>query len=404
MRDRKGRTGGVGSAGRKQVAVFKVDWLPGSETFIRNQIKYLHEWTAIPFGFVKCESPLADPSDVMIRSWLPIRLERVLTQFFNFSPAVRNFLIERSPDVVHVHFLTQARGVARISTRLGIPVVVTCHGQDVLDAPRAKGLRGVMMRRAYRSLGRDVTTFVAVSEFIRDRLIELGFPAEKIVLSYVGIDTSKELQRVEPTSDLLYVGRLIRRKGALDALEAAARAQVALGRTVTMTIVGSGELRPEIEQRARELGVDARFTGLLSPREVWTEMQSAAAFIHPAHSEGFGLVYLEASLAALPVIAYADSGALEAVEDGVTGRLTRCGDIDSLADAVRAVLQQAADGRRMGLAGRERVFASFDVEHLTRDLERIYDFVAMAGSSRPSLSSIISYNTTCSMGGTSDWR
>ena len=74
----------------------------------------------------------------------------------------------------------------------------------------------------------------------------------------------------------------------------------------------------------------------------------------PLAGEGFGIVLLEAAAMSLPVVAGAAGGALDAVEDGVTGLLVDPEDPAALADALIALLENPARARAMGRAGAER--------------------------------------------------
>lgn len=111
------------------------------------------------------------------------------------------------------------------------------------------------------------------------------------------------------------------------------------------TIVGDGELRPELEALTRTLGLADRvtFTGFLSQPAMQELLLRADLFILPttatSHAyEGFGLVYLEANACGCPVLAARIGGAVEAVDEGSTGFFIDTVSPDSLATALRRFL------------------------------------------------------------------
>jgi phosphatidylinositol alpha-1,6-mannosyltransferase len=154
---------------------------------------------------------------------------------------------------------------------------------------------------------------------------------------------------------------------------------------VRWVVVGDGPLRPELEALANMHGVRDRvhFTGQVpdADRDAW--FHCANVFAMPARTpaegagEGFGIVYLEANLSGLPVVAGAIGGALDAVVDGVTGVLVEPTDHVAVADAVIDLLRDPERARALGHAGAERARRDFGwpaiavrVEALLRSLVR----------------------------------
>ena len=89
--------------------------------------------------------------------------------------------------------------------------------------------------------------------------------------------------------------------------------------------------------------------------------------------EPFGLVLVEAMAAGKPVVATAQGGPLEIVEEGITGFLVPPGDAEALAGALGKLLADEGLGRRMGEAGRQRAWERFSVERMVRELEEVYE-------------------------------
>ena len=168
------------------------------------------------------------------------------------------------------------------------------------------------------------------------------------------------------TGPVLFVGRLVERKGVAHLIEAMAR----LGQGdegPRLEIVGDGPERPRLEALARRLGVANRvaFRGKIAPDELQASYARAAVCVLPSvldargDTEGLGVVLLEAMNHATPVIASRVGGIPDIVEDGVSGLLVPPGDADALAAAVRRVRDDPALARRLGEAGRRRLRERF---------------------------------------------
>ena len=98
-------------------------------------------------------------------------------------------------------------------------------------------------------------------------------------------------------------------------------------------------------------------------------------FALPSRGEGFGFVYLEAKAYGKPVIGGAHGGALDVIEDGVTGLLVPHGDIERLSLAIESLLGDPARAREMGARGRDRLVTAFSFEQFQSRLTHLLDDV-----------------------------
>jgi glycosyltransferase involved in cell wall biosynthesis len=128
------------------------------------------------------------------------------------------------------------------------------------------------------------------------------------------------------------------------------------GCPVTLEVVGDGPERAALERLATHLGVGDRvsFTGFIDESDLAAHYRAAACYVHMTREETFGLSLIEASYCGLPVVAVAEGGPVDNVEDGVTGHLTESTP-EGLAAGVREVLWSADGGREMGAAGHQLV-------------------------------------------------
>jgi glycosyltransferase involved in cell wall biosynthesis len=260
---------------------------------------------------------------------------------------------------------------------------VTFHGYDATatdDWMRRESLRCRVFLRRRRALKRYGALFIAVSEFTRGKMLERGWPEEKIVVHYIGVDTAFFRPDPAVTRDpvVLFVGRLIEKKGATHLITAMRDVQARVPEA-ELVLIGHGSRRAQLERQASESGVRARFLGELPPEEVRGWMKRAQVLCAPSvtasngDSEGLPTVIVEAQAMGLPVVASISAGIPEIVADGVTGFLGREGDVTALTAQLLTVLDDSALRERMGGAGRARVLAHFDLHRQTARLEALYD-------------------------------
>lgn len=188
----------------------------------------------------------------------------------------------------------------------------------------------------------------------------------------------------EPT--VLFVGRLVARKGVANLLHAAAAA----ARPFRVEIVGFGPEEPALRRLAAELGIAERveFAGRVADGELASRYARADVFVLPAtvdergDTEGLGVVLLEALAQGVPVVATRLGGIPDVVLDGETGLLVEDGDVGALARAVERLLADPRLATRLAEAGARHVQERFSVEGVAAQLARLYRDAA-AGAAEP---------------------
>jgi glycosyltransferase involved in cell wall biosynthesis len=261
---------------------------------------------------------------------------------------------------VHSHFGTNSATVALLAHAIGGPSYsFTVHGPEEFDAPAALSLGDKMGHAAFT---------VAISSFGRSQLCRwvdhAHWPRLKVV--HCGIDPAKfpKPRQLEPGPPrLVCIGRFSEQKGQLVLIEAMARI-VAAHPKAHLTLIGDGEMRPQIEAaiRSHDLGGNITLTGWLSEDDVRAELNRAQALVMPSFAEGLPMVIMEAMAAGRPVIATYIAGIPELVQPGETGWLVPAGDTQALAQAVDALA--ACDPKtlmQMGEAGRARALERHDI-------------------------------------------
>ncbi len=186
---------------------------------------------------------------------------------------------------------------------------------------------------------------------------------------------------------LLTIARLIDRKGQDIVIRALPRVLREVPDLVYV-VAGKGDYRTALEALAGELGVASHvlFTGFVADEEVPDVYAAANAYVMLSREgeevgdiEGFGITYLEAAAAGLPVIAGDSGGTADAVENKVTGVLVDPVNVPAVEEAILGFLKNPGRARAMGEAGRSRVEREFSLSTRAAKLIR----VAQAAVSAP---------------------
>ncbi|WP_184562790.1 glycosyltransferase family 4 protein [Sulfitobacter undariae] len=261
----------------------------------------------------------------------------------------------------HAHFGTNAAAVAMLCHALGGPEYsFTVHGPEEYDAPRALSLGDKIAQSKFT---------VAITSYGRSQLSRWAGPAhwDKIKVVHCGVDTSHFPDPTPlPTGGPRFVaiGRFVEQKGQLLALDAMTQL-VTTQPNAHLTLIGDGEMRPEIEARIKNLGLSDHITltGWVDEARILAELQNAHALLMPSFAEGLPMVIMEAMAAGRLVIATYIAGIPELVQPGKTGWLVPAGDAAALADAMADMAQTTPETlAQMAQAGRARVLERHDVE------------------------------------------
>jgi glycosyltransferase involved in cell wall biosynthesis len=167
---------------------------------------------------------------------------------------------------------------------------------------------------------------------------------------------------------LLSVG-MMRTRDKLESYRVLAEALTLLkDRPWRALLVGDGPARVEVEALMAPLGERVRFAGAL-PHEALPALYAGAdLYLWPAINEAYGMAFLEAQAAGLPVVAGRSGGVAAVVADGVTGLLTQAGDAPAFASAVARLLAAPAERARLAAAAKDRIVAHHDERAAARAL------------------------------------
>jgi glycosyltransferase involved in cell wall biosynthesis len=365
------------------VVIYRNFLLQSSETFVRSQAEALRDFTPYYVG-LRLVKGLRLPEErtlIVNRGGLLGKIRDISTQLGGFSPNFIQRVGKLNPALIHAHFGQDGAMALPLVKDLRVPLVVTFHGFDitVTDEHAENSFRQGIYFRRREALKREAKLFIAVSDFIKEKLLEQGFPPDKILVHYIGVDT--ELFQPNPAVQrepvVLFVGRLVEKKGGEYLIRAMQTVQ-AVAPEVELVVIGDGLLRSSLEQLAQTSLKRYRFLGVQPPESVRDWMQRAKIFCVPSitaksgDSEGFGLVFAEAQAMGLPVVSFASGGIPEAVAHGETGFLAAERDSEKLGTYILRLLEEGELWQQFSQRGQERVRTLFNVHHQTRALESIY--------------------------------
>jgi len=282
-------------------------------------------------------------------------------------------VFRESPAIIHSGDLYPQGVIAMIIKKLlGIPYVVYCHGEEI---PKVDQYR--YQPRVRDRIYKNADAVIAASEYTRTNLLRLGVRNECIHTITPGVQackfkrgTSAESLRkkygLEGRIVVLTVARLISRKGHRIALHAFAKVCPEIPEAHYL-IVGTGPDEPLLRRLCQDLGIVDRvtFAGYIPDQLLPDIYNLADIMIMPNRQEdngdveGFGIVFLEANAAGKPVVGGRSGGAVEAIQNGVTGFLVDPDDLIEIAAVLKRLLLDRELRERLGAAGERRVRSDF---------------------------------------------
>ena len=244
-------------------------------------------------------------------------------------------------EILHCHSAYPCAYVAATFKRiLNIPFVVRPYGGDVL--PESRVCKHPRLQARVRATLAAADAVIAQGSFLREIILNLGVPEEKIHIINNGVDLhlfASGTAFPHPRPYMLGMGNLVRRKGFDLLIQAYAKAKPA---DVDLLIAGDGIERAKLESIVADLGLSSRvrFVGHVEGQTKVDVYRSAICLVCPSRSEPFSNVILESLASGLPVIATKVGGNEELVKHGEHGILIPGEDIGAMADAITSILRE----------------------------------------------------------------
>jgi len=349
---------------------FVYKWLNPSETFIYSQVKNAKRYTPVVLAaeVAQC-SPEAKVYSLNTA-------ERIAFRLFGTSKTMQNAIQREDIGILHSHFGIAGRAILGVKKRAGIPMVTSFYGYDCYSFPRKKP-------DVYRALFNEGELFLALGSRMKERLVSLGCPEEKIRIHHIGVKNEKYVQRKKKAKIIfLAVARFVEKKG----LEYAIKAFLEVRKNVKceLRLVGNGPLAGRLKSMAAG-HPDIKFIDNFSspdPRGiVRNEMLSADIFVLPSITasdgdmEGTPVTLMEASTLSLPCISTLHSDIPEIITDGKTGYLVPEKDVAKLAGRMEELARDIKKRTAFGRAANRKIMKEFNDQAQAAGLENLYDSV-----------------------------
>jgi len=308
---------------------------------------------------------------------LPVHRKRLGTAL-SLIPKVARILRASHADIAHARSRVPAWIGRSAARRAGVPFVTTVHGfysPHFFSRIMVRGERVIAVSRAVAEYAKASLN----ADPARLRVIPRGTDPARYALDWPPnrIASGKAALGIPPESAVAaIIGRITRLKGHPVFLDAIAALLPRLPGVTALVVGAPPEGRSYLEElraQAQRLGIAERvvFTGARG--DVAELLQLCDVLVScSTQPESFGRTLIEAMASGRPVVATAHGGALDVVEEGVTGLLVPPERPDLLADALCDVLSAPDRGRAMGAAGRERVKAHFTVDRMVDETLSVY--------------------------------
>lgn len=294
-----------------------------------------------------------------------------LSHAFNFSErpfcewAFSRFLLHEQVEAVLAEFGPTGVGVMNACALAKIPLVVHFHG---FDAYKNEVLENY--HHSYQKMFGIASALVASSKDMREQLVFLGAPREKIFLNSYGVDLNffKGADPVSAPPTFLAVGRFVEKKAPYLTL-VAFKEVVEKYPKARLTFVGDGPLMDVCKNLSKALGLSnsVNYLGVCSPLEVVEQMRQVRGFVQHSiqdwsgDSEGTPVAVLEAGAMGLPVVSTNHCGIKEAVLDKKTGYLVEEGDVKGMAGRMIELIKYPHLAGRLGQSARQHIGANYSI-------------------------------------------
>ncbi len=296
---------------------------------------------------------------------------------------LNNIIAQYRPDVIHIMAEPYAATLPFLRTH-DARIVLSTYGTFVYIPLRVKGffLKKISEWLTY-AYYQKVDTVIVVSSFTKNQLLKWMPAIEKkvsVVLPGIFFTPQGGIQKKSTKNNVLFVGAVKERKGVLQALQGVAMYRKMYGTNIHYTIVGTYTYEDRYYQKLKayiqehNLEECVTFAGQVSEKELHMCYAQADVFLMTSivvkgMFEGFGLVYLEANMYRVPTIGSVESGAIDAIVDGVTGFLVDPYDPEIIAEKLHRVL----DEKDIAATDCIEWAKKNTVENMTRTLFSLYE-------------------------------
>lgn len=301
------------------------------------------------------------------------------------SIKILSLLFKYQFDIVHTHWLVPFAPVSSFLKKFfNYKLIITSHGGDTLGYTKGLGKKVVTNLSKY-SISKANHFTVVSSEIERVAIDKYNIkPSSNMSIISMGIPYD-EFSLAKPSFSkkdfsAVFIGRLSEVKGTRHLIEAITLLSKNKETLVKCKIIGDGIERKSLEKLCEKNCIEklVSFRGSVPHSEVPKELNGTGVFVGPSITtekgikEGFGLVFIEAMAAGLPVIASRSGGIVDTVKDKVTGLLVEEKDYKKIAEYIIELRDNASLRDKLIKNGRE-IAKQYSWENIAKKYSKLYE-------------------------------
>lgn len=333
--------------------------------------------------------------EVSVKEWLYEGVKINYVRFFKL-PGARDFhktghalyralkrrIDLKKYDIYHADAaLPTGYAMMKATRKLHKPFVVHGHGLDVFLEESYAGLKNCeQIVECCKLVYQNADAVIGVSRKVLEKIQTKLDITEKDFVAYNGVDVEKfapsERVDTEEVIRIISIGNLIPLKGHEYTLRAISQLIDQGYENVQLTLLGKGELEPELKALVEELKIEnyVTFGGYVPYEQVAQQLKESHIFVLPSYYEALGCVYLEAMACEIPVIGCRNNGIDEIIKDGKTGFLV---DIKSVEQITERLQDLMSDMRRseMGKEARKQMVSNYQWSHSAKSVRHVYEHI-----------------------------
>ena len=358
------------------------NFLPLTEIWVYNQIKYLVEYKPTVLTRTTNNSelfPINKLYSLKERGNLFYLLNVAISKLINFIPFFYSACKTENANILHIHFGYNGIKFLKLKRVLKIPMICSFYGTDAFKFPLQKKSN----LKKLQNLFSHADAVLVLGPFMKKSLIDLGCPANKIIIHHLGIETQKiefkerNISENRPLKFLL-ASSFVEKKGIDICLKALAKINHKLD--FKIEIIGDGILRSQINALIDQLNLRNKVTlhGYQTYEFMLNLAYSCDAFLQASKTssqndkEGTPMVFVDMMATGLPVISTNHSDIPEIIDDGISGFLAEENNIDSFADKILEFVNSKDRISGISINSREKVELEFSAIEQAKKLEKIY--------------------------------
>lgn len=306
----------------------------------------------------------------LLRSEKNVQEQSLLTNDVHFLKMINNeksFVKNQNIKILHAHHGNLGVLMLPFAQKANVPLVCSFRGKDTV----------VHSKKAYQKdllkLFKIGVNFFPVCHHLADRIVDLGCPPEKVKVLYGGIDLDK-FQYIPPQEhkkdiNILSVGRLVEKKGHHILLHAYSKIRSKYPNT-TLTVIGKGEYKENLEKIANKLGLGRSFLlyDQMHYDQIADQMKKTDIFVAASLTgqdgdlEGIPNTLKEAMATGRPVVSTYHAGIPELVVNEQNGLLVKENNVDQLSKALEYMLSNRENWTRYSENARKTIESKFNLQ------------------------------------------